>query len=413
MLELLRYFKELRGNAKMCLVLDPLWTIPFNMLQPFVTLYMFSVGLGDVEIGLVLSIGIFFQFIMALLGGVVTDKYGRRKMVLFADFVSWNIPMLIWAFAQNFWWFAAAAIINSVVHIAIVAFECTWLDDMEENKLPSFINWIHMLWLAGVFFALISGYFVERYSVEPVMRVLYLFAFVVMGTRMIIMYFTIKETKIGCERMEATKDKSILMLLSGYKDVFYLIIRSRSMRRLLVILPMVGISQLVAGTFFALYATQDLGIGESFLAYFPVARAAVALFFYFFIQTRLGRFDTKYLMALGLLLYVAGHAILIVSPPQNLVWLGAFALMDAWAAALFLPRLDTLVFSSIDPTERARCRAFINVIVLAITSPFGYLAGFLSDMDRRLPFILNIVLFVCLTIFLISPNKKSEVPSNA
>ena len=110
-------------------------------------------------------------------------------------------------------------------------------------------------------------------------------------------------------------------------------------------------------------------------------------------------------MGLGLALYVAGHVLLLTAPPQNLLWLGAYALVDAWASALFLPRLDNVVFSSIDANERARCRALINVIVLAITSPFGFLAGFLSDMNRRLPFVMNICLFIVLIIFLLRQSK--------
>ena len=405
MLEMLRFLKALKGNAKTCLVLDPLWTTPFNLYLPFATLYMFSLGLDDVEIGVLLSVGMFFQFVMALLGGVVTDKFGRRRVVLFADFVAWNIPTLLWAFAQDFWWFLAAAMVNSVFQIGVVAFECTYLDDTKEHHLQRLINWFHILWLFSVFSALISGFFVERFSLVPVMRVLYLVAFVSMGIRMIILYFRLKETSIGRQRMEATKDKSILQLLSGYKEVFLFIMRNRAMRRLLVLLPIVQIFMMVTGTFFALYATQNLGLGDYVLAYFPAARSGVALLFYFFIQNHLGRFKIQHLMGTGLALYVAAHILLLSAPPQNLVWLGAYALMDAWAAALFLPRLDKVVFSSIDANERARCRALINVIVLAITSPFGFLAGFLSDIDRRLPFVMNIILFIILIAFLLQKPK--------
>lgn len=408
MIDMVGFLKALKGNPKVCLSTDPLWAAAFNMYLPFVTLYMFSLGLGDVEIGWLLSAGMFFQFIMALLSGVITDKFGRRKTLIISDFVAWNIPALIWAFSQNFWWFLAAAIFNSVSQIGMVSFECSWVDDIEEHKLSKTINWFHINWLTTVFFALISGYLVEQFSVVPVMRGLYLFAFVSWLIRVVILKVCIKETNRGKERMEATKDKSILQLLSGYKEVFFQIIRSRRMRRVLILLPMVSIFQMVTGTFFALYATQNLGIGEYFLAYFPVIRAGVALVFYFFVQTRLDRFNPRHLMGIGLILYVAGHVLLLTAPPQNIIWLIAYALMDAWAAALFLPRLDALMFSSIDATERARCRALISVIVLAVTSPFGILAGFLSDMDRRLPFTLNILLFICMIGFVLSNRRSKE-----
>jgi len=411
MLEMLGFLRNLKGNPKTVLALDPLWTAPFNMYMPFATLFMFALGLGDIEIGLLLSIGMFANFLMALLSGVVTDKFGRKKTLLIGDFLAWSMPVLIWSLSQNFWWFLVAALFNSVSHIGQVAFECSWLDDIEDEKIQKMAFWFHILWHCAVFSALISAFFVERYELIPVVRTLYAFAFVIMTARLVFLWFFLKETERGKERMEATRDSSITKLLFEYKDVFLQILRSSGMRRVLVLLLVMSIFQMVAGTFFALYVTQDLGLGDYILAYFPAVRSVISLFFYFFIQNRLERFKIQHLMGAGLALYVAGHVLLIAAPPQNLLWLGAYALMDAWAAALFLPRLDNVIFSSIDATERARCRALINVVVLAITSPFGILAGVMSDMDRRIPFMFNIVLFLCLIFFLLRKQQNTEVSS--
>ena len=408
MTDMFWFIKSLKGNPKTILMMEAPWTLPFNMFLPFATLYMFAIGLNDVEIGTLLSIGMFANFIMATLGGAITDKFGRRKTFLIFDCLAWCVPVLIWAFSQNFWWFLAAVLFNSVQHIALIAFECSWLDDLEEQKIPRLVNWFHIFWLSSVFSALVTGYFVSRYSVVPVLRIVYLVAFVSMTVRIVALVFLLKETERGKKRMEDTKDKSIAELLSGYKEVAVQVVRSRSMVRVLILMPMVSIFVMITQTFFALYATQDLQISEYFLAYFPVIRAGVALLFFFFIQDRLGTFDPKHLMTAGLILYLAGHTLLLTAPPQNIPWLLAYAFADAWAAALFLPRMDALLFGSIDPTERARCRSFINVVVLAITSPFGFLAGFLSDMDRRLPFALNVMLFICMIYFVLLRRPKTQ-----
>lgn len=405
------FLRATKGNPRAILTLDPLWTIPFNMFWPFATMYMFALGLGDVEIGLILTVGMAANFTTSLLGGVIVDKYGRRKTLIICDFLAWSIPVLVWAFAQNIWWFLVAAIFNSASQIAMVAFECAWIDDTEEHKLAKLINWLHIFFNFAVLFALITGFFVERYTIIPAMRGVYLFSFVVMTARVIAMMFILKETKRGIERLEAVKDKSIFVLLSGYKEVFLQIVRSKAMRRVLILLPMVGVFQMVTSTFFALYATQNLGMPDAFLAYFPVTRSVVILTFFFFIQVRLDKFNKRHMMGIGLVLFITGHILLLLAPPQNMVWLIAYTMIDACATALFFPRMENLLFSSLDPTERARCRSLINVVVMAITSPFGIFAGWLSDMDRRLPFVLNIVLFICMIYFLLpnfSPKIKVE-----
>ena len=47
----------LKGNPRACVYTEPLWGIPFNLYGPYVTLYMYALGLGDSRIGLVISIG--------------------------------------------------------------------------------------------------------------------------------------------------------------------------------------------------------------------------------------------------------------------------------------------------------------------------------------------------------------------
>ena len=48
---------------------------------------------------------------------------------------------------------------------------------------------------------------------------------------------------------------------------------------------------------------------------------------------------------------------------------------------------------TVDAKERARIMAMMYVAVIVITSPFGWIAGLLSQANRSLPFILNIILF--------------------
>ena len=48
--------KTLRGNARGCVVTEPLWGIPYNLFAPYVSVYMLALGLTDGQIGLITSI---------------------------------------------------------------------------------------------------------------------------------------------------------------------------------------------------------------------------------------------------------------------------------------------------------------------------------------------------------------------
>jgi len=111
--ETVKSLRSLEGNPRICIYTEPPWSIPWALVSPFFALYMFSLGLYDAQIGIIISVGMFLQVFTALLGGVMTDKFGRRLTTFITDIVSWSIPVLIWAFAQDFRWFLVAAIFNS------------------------------------------------------------------------------------------------------------------------------------------------------------------------------------------------------------------------------------------------------------------------------------------------------------
>ena len=89
---LVQTFCELKGNPKWSICTEPLWFIPYSLFSPFQPLYMRKLGLSSVEIGTTLTIGFLLQMVFGLLGGVITDKMGRRKATVIYDTISWTIP---------------------------------------------------------------------------------------------------------------------------------------------------------------------------------------------------------------------------------------------------------------------------------------------------------------------------------
>ena len=112
------------------------------------------------------------------------------------------------------------------------------------------------------------------------------------------------------------------------------------------------------------------------------------------IQHRLSA--TRFRMPLwaGLCLYCMAALVLIFSPADHIGFVLLYVFLAAVAAALVNPRKDALLQLNINPQERARLNALIMASTIALSSPFGYLAGWLSSIDRRLPFAFAFVLFV-------------------
>jgi len=371
---------------------------------------MFSLGLGDADIGILLSVGLAIQMFSALLGGVLTDKFGRKITTFFTDIFTWSIPALIWAFAQDFRWFLVAVLFNSFWQISNVSWQCLLVEDAPQDKIVQLYHLVYIAGLLAVFFAPISGYFIGVFSLVPVMRVLFLITFASMTVKFIILQVYSKETAQGVVRIKETAGVPMYRLIGEYGGVLRQILRTPATWRVLILITLLSIQQLVSNNFFALYVTQDLNLPEHFLAVFPILRAAIMLVFFLGVQHRLNRFPQYAVMLGGLLLYVCGFVLLVLTPPQMMPMLLVFTALDASAAALFLPRRDALVIQNVDPAERARIMSLLTVIMLGVSSPFGFIIGQLSDIDRRIPFVVCIGLFLLMGVIVSLERKKGNEP---
>jgi len=84
---------------------------------------------------------------------------------------------------------------------------------------------------------------------------------------------------------------------------------------------------------------------------------------------------------------------LITAPDRGYVFLITSVFLEACCLAIISPLVDQMVVLTIDQKERARIQSMLYVGVILVTSPFGWIAGNLSALDKSLPFILNIALF--------------------
>lgn len=183
-------------------------------------------------------------------------------------------------------------------------------------------------------------------------------------------------------------------MLGEYRQLIPRLLRNKAVLKAVAVSVILYITNMVNINFFSLYVTQRLGLSENFLALFPILNAAVMLVFMIGIQHRLSA--TRFRMPLwaGLCLYCMAALVLIFSPADHIGFVLLYVFLAAVAAALVNPRKDALLQLNINPQERARLNALIMASTIALSSPFGYLAGWLSSIDRRLPFAFAFVLFV-------------------
>ncbi len=397
-----------KGNPRTLVLIEPLWGIPYNLIAPFATLYMYTQGVTDVQIGLILSITMVVQVCFSFFAGILADKLGRKTTTMMGDFIGWGLACLVWAASQNFWLFLLAALLNCFEQINQTAWYCLLIEDADQRDLVGLYTWINIGGLVAVFFAPISGMLVSAHSVVPVVRVLYFLFALTMMTKCFITYKFCHETRQGQVRKAATKGVSPLHMLGEYRQLIPMLLKNKAVVKAVAVSVLLYIANVVNTNFFSLYVTQRLGLSDNYLALFPILNAGVMLVFMVGIQHKLNALKFRVPLWTGLALYAVGALVLLLSPEGGLGFVLLNVFCTAVAASLVNPRKDALLQLNLDPQERARLNALIMASTVALSSPFGYLAGWLSNIDRRLPFGFLIVLFL-LAMAVVGRIKEPQV----
>ena len=381
-----------KGNEGACLWTEPLWGIPFNLYVPFVSAYMAALGMDPLEIGITATVFTISQMIWSLLGGPLTDKFGRRLCTLIFDVLCWSVPALLWMFAQDEKWFFAAALFNGMIRVTENSWTLLFVEEAPENKLVHLYSLSSIAGMLAAFITPLSYFFVERYSLVPTMRFLYGLTFVLMTVKFVLLYFITHETAVGKRRQEECRGRSLFSHLLDSRHVLISMLKNRRIMLTVALLACFGAFRSVNDSFWSLYIIQKLGVDEKYISLFSMLRNLVLMAGFFLFTPRLNvrGFIKPVLMAFSGLAAVQAMLFFLKGGSYPLLALGV--VVEALSLSVLSPLTASLQVVNVDKEERARMNGLLLAMCLFITSPAGVIAGAMSQIDRALPFVLTFVL---------------------
>jgi len=394
----------LRGNQRACVYTEPLWGLSLNLILPYLAVYMLALGLRDVQIGLVTTVGMGGQVIAGVLGGIITDKVGRRRTTLLLDATAWSIPCLIWLIASYvapsmaFWVFLGASLVNSLLVITQNSWTCLMVEDADRDQIPHLFSLVMVGANLSALFAPISALLVARLSLILAVRILLVNAAVVMTVKVLWVYWWSHETSVGLRRQRETAGVAVWRLVSEYRSVLGIMLRSRATLFGLAIAALFTAIFTVNNTFWQIAINQRLLVPDVLLPFFPMAKSLLAIVFYFAVIHKVSgttRFRLPLLAGFGA--YLVGQVLIAAIPAgpgeaagwQTYVGLAVCVLFDSFGLGMLAMLAEAIIALAIDPHERSRIMAVQRIVVIAATVPFGWIAGLLSEIDRSLPFVLT------------------------
>jgi hypothetical protein len=318
-------------------------------------------------------------------------------MMLVFGLLSWTLPCILWAAAQGYWYFIIAVLFNSMWRVTGNSFSCMIVEDGDSDKLISIYTILSLLGLLAGFISPVIGICIDRSSLKPTMRVLYLLAMVMMTIKFLLQYRMTRESTIGKRRIEECKGRSLYSMTFGGWSVFITALRQRQLLLYMVLMILMTCFNIVQTTFWPLFITTAYDVSASMLSVLPLIKTITTIAVYLVVTSHIRLHQIRRPLLVGLGSHLIGLTTLFICLPFGKTALVAVffqTICEAVALAVLGPLCESLMSVSIPAAERARTNSLITAIILLISAPVGWIAGQLSQYSRALPLVLNLCLLI-------------------
>jgi hypothetical protein len=285
-----------------------------------------------------------------------------------------------------------AGLVNSLRRVPDISWNCILVEDADPVDLVHIYSWVYLAGQLSVFFAPLAGLLIHRFTLVPTMRGLYLLACGMMTVKFVLLNAMVTETRQGLVRMEQTRGRSALAMLREYRGVALHILDTPQTLYTIALMIIMSIVMMIQGTFWAILVTERLHIPAGQIAYYPIARSLVMLLFLFLVVPRLRGLHFGRPMAIAFVGFLLSQILLVNIPVRSYGLLLLSTVLESCSYAVLGTQMDRLGVINVDAQERARIVSIAHVVVIACTTPFGWIAGLLSERNTINPFILNAVL---------------------
>jgi len=186
-----------------------------TMLFPFFSLYITQkFGVGMTQAGILIGMTSFFGLFGSMLGGAVTDRFGRRNLILFGLTFS-GLSSLLFGFAWDIRiLYPLTVIVGLLSRMAIPAHDAMIADILPEAKRQEGFGIMRITFnYAWIFGTALGGLIAARSFLA-----LFIADAVLSVAVALILYRYLPETKPAAET-EVKKDESLLKTAAGYRLV--------------------------------------------------------------------------------------------------------------------------------------------------------------------------------------------------
>lgn len=319
----------------------------FSLVLPFLPLFAQDMGASALVVGLLLTTFSFFQFVSAPIAGSLSDKYGRKPLLLISQ-VATMISFITLGLAGSLWMlFLSRAIDGLLGSNATIA--KAYLSDITPRKDRS-----KVFGISGVAFAI--GFMVGPLLGGTIAQTSYAIpSFIAAGITFASIIFTVialPETITRQKKIAASKksDKKIKIELLNFNQIKHYF-QNPAVNQQLIEFATYTFSMAIFTSNFAIYARQKYNANTQQIGLIMTAIGATSVVFRGYLLPKLiDKFNERHLERVGVSLMILGLLLTIFSSSftQQLLVIWLFAT----GAGMNYPLMMGDISRSVDEKEQ-------------------------------------------------------------
>ncbi|MHA1856400.1 MAG: MDR family MFS transporter [Promethearchaeota archaeon] len=369
------------------------------LLFPFFALYItdhFKVGMT--EVGFLFGLFAAGNIIGSIIGGSLTDKYGRKFMLLFGLIVSGSFSLIMGLVNNLNVFYVLAAIMGLIGDSGGPAQQAMVVDLLPENKRAEGFGVLRVIANLAVTIGPAIG------SLLAIRSYLLLFIADTVSSLItaVIVFIAIPETKP--EKSEKKNKETIWQTIKGYKSI----IKDGIFMAFIAITAIVSLVYMQMNSSLSVFLRDVHDFPVYKFGWLLSTNAAMVVLFQFWITRKIKKFSPMIMVAIGTLLYGIGFG--MYGFISSDIWFFIAMIIITIGEMIISPFAQSIVSNFAPEDKRGRYMAAFS-FTWAIPALFGVLvAGALMDnYDPNLVWYIGGLLCIISVIFYIllnSPFKK-------
>jgi len=408
-------FSFMRGNILIMTICECLWRVSIDVMFPFLSLYVLSLGGSYETIGQVMAVGNIASMILYPFGGYIADLHGRIKLIGYMT-IAYAISFLIPALTNSWEYLAVGMFIQSFVSFYFPAMQALRADSLPPGQRG--IGYATMMTIPsaiGIASPMIGGFLIETYGINPAVHGLYFLGFLVGLLVAFLRLRFLKET-LNNEGAVTIRLRDVpRMVFRSYGDVLNTI--KTVPRKLFIISALMSVTiffSSIVTPFWIIRAQEVIGVTSQDWGSIMMMTGAINVLISIPAGGIVDRFSKRWVVGISLILGAIPTFLFLQVNDYNQLLLISVSM--TFVNAFLNPAFQSL-FADMTPREqRGRIMAAMGaggvwlmggswgsgILGMLLQSAGTFLSGYIYKMDGSLPWMtLSGALFILGILFIL------------